>query len=68
MSISKNAYFAYHERQLEPDNIIVTGNYKQHKPTTLAEKWRWIDNLTTSERQQLKDEFDNELKNQTNDW
>jgi len=68
MSLNKEAYFAYHERLLEPDSIIVTGNYKQHKPTKLAEKWKWIDNLTPAERHQLKDEFDNEVKNLTNDW
>lgn len=59
-------YWIY--QQEEPDDILHTGNYKQHKPTKLAEKWRWIDSLTDQQRKQLKDEFDNENKNLSNDW
>jgi len=68
MSLNKKAYFDYHQRLLEPDSIIHTGNAKQYQPTKLAEKWKWIDSLTPDQRKQLKEEFENETKNKSNDW
>ena len=58
-------YWIY--QQLEPDDILHTGNAKQHKPTMLAEKWAWIDSLTPDQRKQLRDESEQKYKNYDNE-
>lgn len=63
MSFNSKAYVAYEERRLEPDSVIVTGNYRRHTETSMAAKNRWLDSLTDDEREKLREDTETEYKN-----
>ena len=67
MSLNSKAYFAYHERLLEPDqSVIHCGTMRRHKPLFI-QKWEYLDSLTPDERAEfLKPEMSQDAKDQWN--
>ena len=66
MSFSSKQYLAYEERRLEPEAVIRTGNSRRHT-TTMAAKNKWVDSLTDEQRERLRRDHENELK-QIEQW
>lgn len=60
MSFNSKQYLSHEEHLLEPDSVIVTGNYRGHREKTMTAKNKWLDGLSDADREQLAKEWEYE--------
>lgn len=64
MSFNSKQYLAHEERLLEPGHVV-SGTYRRYKELSAqAEKNKWLDNMSPADRQQLKEESNQQYKNE----
>lgn len=48
--ITSHQYQAWIHRQLEPEDVLITGNHKRIKPVNIASTWKHFDSLSEADK------------------